>query len=73
MRNSPTGAAPRNDNGGDRARLDFCDTKIGRANAPTSHSSIAPGATVHQCATRDFIPSIPKPLIPSIAYETQDT
>lgn len=32
------------------ARLVFGDTENGRVTAPTSHPSIAPGATVHQCA-----------------------
>ena len=31
------------------ARLVFGDTENGRVTAPTSHPSIAPGATVHQC------------------------
>lgn len=31
------------------ARLVFGDTENGRVSAPTSHPSIAPGATVHQC------------------------
>ena len=37
-------------------RLVFGDTENGRVAAPTSHPSIAPGATVHQCADRDLPP-----------------
>lgn len=33
------------------ARLVFGDTENGRVSAPTSLSTIAPGAMVHQCTT----------------------
>ena len=71
MNGQPVRCCTRNDNGGYIARLDFCGTKIGRVAAPTSHSSIAPGATVHQCTPLVFIPSISKPLNPFIAYGHQ--
>lgn len=46
------------------ARLVFGDTENGRVTAPTSHHSIAPGATVHRCTDHRQPPhfsTIPNP------------